>query len=265
MPVNWGLAQNYDVGGAVMQGMELGRKQRAETETRNALASLVQNPNDTNALGALAQYDPATAMQFQERNAKVQQEQQVKQSGDMKTLRQLLYTAKDNPQQAFSAAQAMGMDLTGVPNPMDPNFQTWLNDQIFIVDALEKPGGQEALSAAGKMAVDMGFKPGTPEFNAKVGEIFKTQSIKMIAYGPDGGVATYDPGTGSSTQVVVPQSQMPQQATKPLVAQGPDNDDIQMLRGGQLTPAQFDEVFGTGAAERALQGGQTQPASGTFQ
>lgn len=258
MPINWGLAQNYDIGGAVMQGMQAGTQQRMVSDRRNALASLVTNPNDTSALNALARVDPESAMGVQKDLRLQQQQQRDKQAGDMRTMRQLLVTAKDDPMRAFSAAQSMGIDVSGIPNPNDPNFKPWVDEQLFIMDALEKPGGMEALSTAGKMAVDMGYKPGTPEFNAKVGEIFKAEQIKTIPYQAGGGVASYNPATGEIKPIVVPEAQPTQQSA---VAPPPEQ-----LKAGAVVDGY---VFkgGNPADPEAWeqQGGQTPQASGNFQ
>jgi hypothetical protein len=85
-----------------------------------------------------------------------------------------------------------------LPPTFDP---TWRDQQLQTVKLLNTPQGQEAISTAGKIAVDMGLRPGTPEFAAKVTELWRAESTRFLATQPGGGVASIAPG--QSAQFVI--------------------------------------------------------------
>lgn len=203
--INWGLGQQGGVQNALAMGMSMGqqaREARERKERRNALATYAANPTKEGVAG-LAQYAPEFAMQEGQRFRAEEAAQQQKQQADMGTVRKLLRFAKANPMQALQAAQQMGIDVSKLPQPSDPNFQGWVDQQLFITDALERPEGVEALSTAGKIAADMGFKPGTPEHADRTREIFLAESAKPYT-NAQGGTSLYIPQLGGSGQYTAP-------------------------------------------------------------
>lgn len=62
--INWNALAVPDIGGTFMNAFQKGAEMKRQHETRNALSTLVQNPNDQAAFGALAKQDPGAAMQF---------------------------------------------------------------------------------------------------------------------------------------------------------------------------------------------------------
>lgn len=205
MNINWGLAQGGGFQNALATGLQLGgqaREAQERKERRNALATYAANPTKEGVAG-LAQYAPEFAMQEGQRFRAQEAAQQQKQQADMGTFRRLLKRAAQSPegwQQALGAAQSMGLDLASVPQQYDP---TWAQQQLFIADALERPEGVEALSTAGKIAADMGFKPGTPEHAARTREIFLAESAKPYT-NAQGGTSLYIPQLGGAGQYTAP-------------------------------------------------------------
>lgn len=130
------LAMGLQVGQMVRQGQD----QRNE---RNALAAFAKDPSEAN-FGGLADVRPdlAIGMRSQQQQAAAQQAeaQRKQQMEQMGTFRQLLEKAGSDPMQAFGAAQQMGIDLSGVPQPGTPEFEPWRQQQLFILGALEKEG-----------------------------------------------------------------------------------------------------------------------------
>lgn len=195
---NWGLLQGG--GGfqnALAQGMQFGqmaRQRGEEKEFKNALAQF--DPTNPETLKPIMAARPEVGLQLQGQVQQQQQARQQKQQTDMGTFRRLLKHAAQSPEgwmQALSGAQQLGLDVSGVPQQYDPE---WAQQQLFIMDALETPEGKEALSTAGKQAVDMGFQPGTPEFQAKVTEIW--QQNGAIPYtDASGATRLYIPGRQS--------------------------------------------------------------------
>lgn len=89
--INWGALQPVDVGGAFQHGVLAGRQQRAERETRNALKAYAANPEDTQAVNSLMQYNPQLGLKLRqdqrEQQARTVQRQAA--TGDRAALAQL--------------------------------------------------------------------------------------------------------------------------------------------------------------------------------
>lgn len=199
---NWGLLfANGGNGGfdnALARGMQIGsriRERREQEAQRNAFAEYAANPTREGAAG-LVQYNPQFGMGEIARFD--QQAQQQQQSGieGLDKFRPLLQQAMESPEgwaQALSAAQAAGMDVSRVPQQYDPE---WARGQLMIVDALRSQEGQQALSTAGKQAMDMGLRPGTPEFATTVTELV-TASLAQPYTGSQGETRLYRPQIGA--------------------------------------------------------------------
>lgn len=198
---NWGLLQgNNQFMNNFQMGVSLG--DRVATSGRanaldNALASYAKNPNQQN-LSMVIDRDPRMGMQLQEREAQRQAaEAKAGQEKAMTVAKLFDGVTPENYQQRLSVAQRMGIDTTGAPQQFDPNWVA--ENRIIMQTVAERP---EALSTAGKIAVDEGYQPGTAEFNSRVKQIVVSEATKTIPYQPGGGVATYNAQTGQ-TQVIV--------------------------------------------------------------
>jgi hypothetical protein len=68
MGVNWalGFQQGPNAGDRFNNSFQQGLENNKQHAAQNAMATLVQNPNDPQALAALAKLDPATAMKFRQ-------------------------------------------------------------------------------------------------------------------------------------------------------------------------------------------------------
>jgi hypothetical protein len=77
MPVNWGLGlqQGPNAGEAFANSFQQGQEQNRQNTARNAMAVLVQDPNNQRALQALAQVDPQSAQQFQQQKLEMARQQ----------------------------------------------------------------------------------------------------------------------------------------------------------------------------------------------
>lgn len=75
MSINWNLGLAPDVGGMFMQGLERGRAQKREADTRNAMAEYARNPNEQ-GLNALADYNPEFVVQQKQSMAQSQEKSQ---------------------------------------------------------------------------------------------------------------------------------------------------------------------------------------------
>lgn len=247
--INWNLAGgNNNALASFGQGMQLGNyisQKREEKERDSALAAYAADPSETNFAG-LAKAAPAYAMQERDRMDARQAQRTAQRREDAGTFRQLLGRAAQSPEgwsQAITAAQQMGLDISGVPQQYDPQ---WAQSQMFILDALESDEvdlpsiAQEVMLAMPPEQRD----PNSPEFREALGRAIEGKYA-----------VEYTDANGNIRR----RSVLRNPAAPPPQA-------IQALRDGVGTPEQFDAMFGPGAAKRVLgqQGGPTQPASGGF-
>lgn len=218
--INWGLGVMPDVGmnafRAFKAGQEEGRARRAE----NALAAYAQNP-DQNTLGDAISANPDQALQIRQYETERQNAAQAQHQQQLAMMGRLLTYAAQGPQQwqqAHAKAQEFGIDVSEVPPQYDPE---WAKQQIGIINAISSPQGQQALSIAGKLATDEGFRPGTPEFAARVTQIWQTESTKFYPLTQGGGLAGVAPG--QSAQLVIAPNPGGYQAGAP-VGSAPSGD-----------------------------------------
>jgi len=209
--VNWQLGQGNSALAAFQTGFQIGdqiRQGQVERKTSNALAGLVADPaQDEAKFAELIKGLPiqsSTAL-INARQGMLAQKQQQERSrlADLPLVGRLLngVTDENSYQQARSQAQQYGIDLSGAPANYDP---AWIDQQKTTVQALSTPQGQAALSTAGKIAQDEGLRPGTPEFGARVTQIWKAENQKTIPYTAGGGVASVDPTTGGVSTLIAP-------------------------------------------------------------
>lgn len=110
---------------------------------------------------------------------------------DLPFMRRLLDSVQDENSyaQARTIAQEYGIDLTGAPETYDP---AWVDRQRTLVTMMSSGIGQEILSNAGKQAYDMGYRPGTPEYQNAVGIIVENELAQQVTL-PSGEIAISTP------------------------------------------------------------------------
>ena len=257
---NWGLLQgNNQFMNNFQMGVSLG--DRVATSGRanaldNALASYAKDPSQQN-LSMVIDRDPRMGMQLQEREAQRKAaEAKAGQEKAMAVAKLFDGVTPENYQQRLSVAQRMGIDTSSAPQQFDPNWVT--ENRIIMQTVAERP---EALSAAGKAAVDEGYQPGTPEFHKRVKEIFLSEATKTIPYQPGGGVATYNAQTGQ-TQVIVQPNYGDQPAGAPAQPSGNIARPKTKAERDALKPGQQYEA--PDGSIRTVPGGASSNASGGF-
>lgn len=217
MAVNWGLAQG---GGAAENALQLGaqygqqlRQRRDEERFSNALSGLVSNPQADEAQflewtkGLPGQQVMQLAQlrgQYQQQAAQGQRAQVEQRRADLPLLTKLLEGSTDETsyQNARATAQQYGIDLSNAPANYDAN---WVTQQRTTLQMLQTPQGQQALSNAGKQAQDMGYRPGTAEFNQIVNQIV-TADVAIPYTDAQGNTRLFQPKIGL---VGTPESQNP--------------------------------------------------------
>lgn len=244
--INWNALQSFDIGGAFNQGMQAGAQRRRESETDNALRALIANPNDPNVVNDLARFNAPAAYKIQG------QQQEAQQAAQLAATRR--GAAAGDPQALI--------DLAGVS--VDEYFKFDKQTREQVEKGIEVIG-QAALLADNPQKWDQTVQQLGPEFaqymgrfdlregvvsKAKLAKEFIDINQPKYQVIPEGGtlVNTRDP---AALAQVAGQNAAPQAA----VPNGPDADDIAMLKQNPNAAAQFDEVFGPGAAQRALGGG----------
>lgn len=201
MAINWDMGVAPDVGANALAAFEQGRQTRRADDSRNALATLVQDPNDTKAFGKLARSSPEIAMKFRENQVAVAKAQREQQQQQVQVMGNLLGQANDETsyQTALSAAKMHGIDTTGAPANYDPN---WVNGMRMVVQAYQKDGGAQ-LTSTMKELVALGYKPGTPEFQGALAQALNASYAKPYT-DASGATRLYTP------QIAVPAQQTPQ-------------------------------------------------------
>lgn len=187
MTVQWGLGQGNNALAMFGTGVQLGQNlvdRRERSEERNALLGMRQQEMDARAA---------------ERAAAQQQQQQQQRRADLPLMERLLTMAQDEPsyQQARQVAGQYGVDVSALPPTFDP---AWRDQQLQTVRALNTPQGQEALSTAGKQAMDMGYRPGTPQFTEVTRQLVEA-ALAQPYTGSGGETRLYTPQIGGQGQV----------------------------------------------------------------
>lgn len=237
MNIDFSQLRPMDPFGAALQGFERGRTAVKTRQAEGALQALMQDPNNSAALGALAQADPATAMRFTEYTS-TRQANQLKAQQDAEEARRekILMGAKIvreiNPQndeqwqQALATAQSLGIDTSNVPQRFDPQFAQNL---IATAEALapEKEASLPSEIQLYEYAKGQGFKGTIMDWRA--------QNPDPIAVKNDDGTVTFYPRPTFGAPPAGAPSTAPPPPPPP---------------GFQLDPP--------------AEGGQTPPASGNF-
>jgi hypothetical protein len=242
---------------AFQKGMQRGKAEREDREVRGALSAYVMNPDDEQAFATIAQYRPDMAMEMREDMEKRRQATAVADlqrraaGGDRSALAELagididaFDKLADNERAAtgerVSAIGQAALRISQLPEAERPMAWDAAVDQLSTryPEIAEFKGrySPEALSSAIDQA-------------KLVGEFFQLERPSYQAI-PEGGtlVNTRDPAAVQSYMARLGSTQQP---AIPASA-------VESLRRGDGTAAQFDEVFGAGAAARAL--GMSGPA-----
>lgn len=201
----WGPGAAGGFQNALATGLQFGQMARArqdERDYRNAFAQF--DPANPETIKPIMAVDPRAGLQLQGQVA-AQQEADLrrkaaaaeKRRADLPMLTRLLDSVNDEQsyQRGLQVAQQYDIDVSNLPQQYDPQ---WVDQQRQTLKMLQAPEGQEILSTAGKQAFDEGLKPGTPEFQSRVTEIWQ-QSGAIPYTGSGGETRLYVPGRGVKT------------------------------------------------------------------
>lgn len=240
----WGPGAQGGFQNALAMGLQMGQmagQAKRERDERNALAAYAKDPNEEN-FGGLADVRPDIAIQMRGQQARQQGEAAQQRRADLPLVTRLLETANDQESYTrnIAVAQQYGIDTSTLPPQFDP---AWRDQTLMTMKALQSPEAQQALSTIGKEVADMGYQPGTPEFSAKVSELWTTSQSKTIPYQPGGNVINYNPVTGEATPLV--QGQTPQGAAPTAPPPPGTIEDGYRYKGGNPSdPKNWEPVAG---------------------
>lgn len=236
---NWGLAfagrDNFQ--NALTQGFALGERmtqRQEEKDYRNALAQY--DPSNPETIAAVMQANPELGVQLRQQQAQQAASQQQKGRDDLPVIARLLSGVQDEQtyQQSIALARQHGIETSDAPPNYDPQ---WVQGALRLAQAMQTPEGREALSTAGKQAVDAGLRPGTPEFQQAVRGIIEADLAQPYM------------GSQGETRLYTPQVFGGQQGPQP----GAVEDGYRFKGGNPADPNNWEQVTG---------GPQVAPAAG---
>lgn len=239
MAVNWGLLDVPDIGGNFLAAVEQGKQRRLQQEQQNALAAYAMNPSE-GGLAGLAQVNPMLAIQERGRFAEQRQAQQAQRRDELGIIDRLLDGVADDAtyKQRLAIAQQNGIDTSSAPADFDPN---WVGSMRMMVRAIRQDGPQ-ALSNYGKIAIDRGFQPGTPEFTAFVAQAWEADNRKVVPVTEGGGAfvlgtdGQFRPAIVPNTGGAAPGSPAGGGVQEGATATNPQTGQKIQFRNGQWVP-----------------------------
>jgi hypothetical protein len=137
--VNWAMGlQQSNPGETFANAFQQGMQRNEQNTAKQALATLVQDPTNQQALQVLARADPAAAQQFQQQHLE-QVKQQLAQHQDSiikgaQIIRQINPTDQPSWERALAVAQQAGIDVSGAPRQFDPNYARGM---VSLADAFQ--------------------------------------------------------------------------------------------------------------------------------
>lgn len=247
MPNFNALMDPSQIGAGIQNAFMMGREAAREGALQKAFGAYAQDPSQQGAQ-QVAMHDPRLGMALMDREGERVAAEREQAQRDATMMAKLVGHARDEGsyQQALGVARQMGWDIGGAPGTFAEAQQSgWLN-QMGMVAKVMLDQGPEAFSTAGKVALDNGLQPGTPEFQNFVLQYTQAQMAKPYT-GNQGETRLYQPDFGGQSGGVMG---------------GIPDEAIMELRQNPGTASQFDEVFGQGASARILGGPQATPAGG---
>ncbi len=269
--INWGLLDIPDIGGNALAAFHQGRQIREQKDTKAAWSAYAANPDDPNALNALAQYDPKSAIALRQDSEKRRREMQAQDlqrkavAGDPAALAQLsgidldAWSKVDSRQKAQIKEQAsyIGNAALAISRlPPQQQAQAW--DQAAQQGAQMYP---ELAQQVGKFS-PQGLQAALANANmiSKFIDVTTPDTINLQA---GAGLYERDPVTRQIREVIRPNPGGARPLSPVEGAPAVPSEAISDLRRNPGSAAQFDEIFGPGAAARAL-GGAASNGSGGF-
>lgn len=204
---NLGLMDPMQLGQSISNAFLMGAQQKA-------FSNYAQNPSADSARG-VAGLNPELGIQLMDREDQRAASEQDMAWKKVENMAKLARSVRDEPtyQRALQIAANLGIDTTGAPPTYDPN---WVAQKAQEYEFFAGPQGREAVSNAGKQAMDMGYQPGTPEYTSAVTQLIEA-SLAQPYTGAQGETRLYTPQIGVQPAQTAPQvSQAP---TGPLAGQ----------------------------------------------
>ncbi len=246
--IDWGgfnaSMERNNAGRRWQEGWQEGEKRAQENALKAAMTQYATNPDDPNAINALAQVDPQAALvargQQQTRAAEISERHRADIMKGAQLVRQMKPQDQAGWQRVLATAGQLGIDLSEVPQQFDPQY---VESLIAAADTFNPSAVQQPTT----MQRDYEFLNAR---DPKLGESYLNNKANPPRFMPDGagGFIAVDPGSFSGP-------------TGPAAS-----------AGGGPAPGTVEDGFRFKGGDPARQenwepvaGGQTVAPSGTFQ
>lgn len=185
--INWGMLQGPSVPDALQAGLQTGQ--------RNALLHRDIQMQDEAMNMRRAEAQRQAGRDARQERMELSQDQQRFVVTGARVIEQVRPQDQAGWDRARSTMQQLGFDVSEVPPQFDPNYASQVVEAArAITDHSVQPQ-----SNAAKQAVDMGYRPGTPEFQTVVRQIIEAGMTQPYT-GSGGETRVYTPRIGGPAQ-----------------------------------------------------------------
>jgi hypothetical protein len=130
--INWSMLtdSSANFGNHLVNAAGQYSQRREQSRDRSALRNYLQNPNDQEALGALAERNPEAAIRLRDHHIERARQLRTDQREQLLFGARLLEGVTDEPgyQRARALAQRAGIDLSNIPETFDPGFVSQMQE-----------------------------------------------------------------------------------------------------------------------------------------
>lgn len=221
--INWNLLQGPSVPDALQAGIQTGQ--------RNALLHRDIRMQDEAMNMRRVDMERQQRRDTRQERMEISEDQQRLVMAGARVIEQVRPQDQAGWDRARATLQQAGFDVSEVPPQFDPNYAA----QVVEAARAISNHSVEPQSNAAKQAVDMGYRPGTPEFQAVVKQIIEAGMTQPYT------------GSGGETRVYTPRIGAPGQAPLGGPQPGTVEDGYRFKGGNPADPSSWEPVEQGGA------------------